>query len=88
MTDCEIQFPIKCPICRQEFLTSFRLSVVADAFATGDLRLYATCHVASWDATEGELELIRRYVDAEDVFSFPGLIEEIDYESVLREAGA
>jgi len=64
MTEPEILFPVKCPICLQESLTGFRFSVVAAALATGDLRLYANCHLASWDAGEPELEQIREFLDA------------------------
>jgi hypothetical protein len=64
MTEPEIIFPVKCPICLQESLTGFRFSIVAAALATGHLRLYANCHVASWDASEPELEQIREFLDA------------------------
>lgn len=64
MTEPEILFPVKCPICLRESLTGFRFSVVAAALATGDLRLYASCHVASWDAGGQELEQIREFLDA------------------------
>jgi len=64
MTEPEIQFPVKCPVCLQELLTGFRISVVADALNTGDLRLYANCHLASWDASERELAQIREFLDA------------------------
>ncbi|MGO9512897.1 MAG: hypothetical protein ACLP2F_04540 [Steroidobacteraceae bacterium] len=64
MTEPEIHLPVKCPICLQELLTGFRISVVADALNTGDLRLYANCHLASWDASEAELVQIREFLDA------------------------
>jgi len=64
MTEPEILLPVKCPICLQESLTGFRFSIVATALATGSLRLYANCHVASWDAGESELEQIREFLDA------------------------
>ena len=31
MTEAEILFPVHCPICAQNALTGFRISVVADA---------------------------------------------------------
>jgi hypothetical protein len=64
MTEPEILCPIKCPVCSQESLLSFRISVVADALKTGDIRLYAKCHIASWHASEAELETIREFLDA------------------------
>jgi methionyl-tRNA formyltransferase len=64
MTEPEILFPIKCPICSQEMLTGFRISIVEDALDSGDIRLYANCHLASWDASAAELEQIRNFLDA------------------------
>jgi hypothetical protein len=89
MTDSEVQFPIRCPICRQELLTAFRLSVVADGLENGDIRLYANCHVASWDATQSELEHIRRFLDGRcgEDSSFPALIAEREFDAALHEAG-
>lgn len=63
MSEPEILLPVKCPICSQESLTGFRVAVVADALATGDIRLYSGCHVASWDASEADLEEIREFLD-------------------------
>lgn len=64
MIESEVQLPIRCPICRQELLTAFRISVIADGLANGDIRLYVDCHVASWDASQSELERIRQFLDA------------------------
>jgi hypothetical protein len=64
MTEPEIHFPVRCPICSQEALTGFRLSIVASALDTGDIRLYASCHLTSWDAREPELQQIRDFLDA------------------------
>lgn len=55
MTEAEILFPVQCPVCAQEALTGFRISVVADALRTGEIRFYALCHVVSWEASEKEL---------------------------------
>jgi hypothetical protein len=46
-------------------MAGFRISVVADAFHCGDIRLYASCHVASWEASEAEIAQIRQLLDAE-----------------------
>ncbi len=64
MTEPEIHFPVKCPICAEEMLTGFRISIIADALHTGDIRLYSLCHLASWDASESELAHIREFLDA------------------------
>jgi len=65
MTESEILIPVKCPICSQEPLTGFRISVVAEALHTLEIRLYANCHVTSWEASELELARIREYMDAD-----------------------
>ena len=65
MTESEILIPVKCPICSQEPLTGFRISVVAEALQTLEIRLYANCHLTSWEASELELARIRQYMDAD-----------------------
>jgi hypothetical protein len=65
MTESEILIPVKCPICSQEPLTGFRISVVAEALQTMEIRLYANCHLTSWEASELELARIRQYMDAD-----------------------
>jgi hypothetical protein len=40
------------------------ISVIADAFGSGEIRLYADCHVVGWDASQKELEAIVEYLDA------------------------
>jgi hypothetical protein len=64
MTEAEILFPVQCPICAQEALTGFRISVVADALRTGEIRLYVPCHVISWEASEKEIFLLHEYLEA------------------------
>ena len=63
MTEPEVLLPVKCPICMRDSLVGFRISVIADAFESGELRLYATCHVVGWDADKQELEVIE-YLNA------------------------
>jgi hypothetical protein len=38
--------------------------VIADAFESGEIRLYTNCHVVGWDASEKELKAIVKYLDA------------------------
>jgi hypothetical protein len=64
MTEAEILFPVQCPICAQEALTGFRISVVADALRTGEIRLYAACHIVGWEASEKEIFLLHEYLEA------------------------
>jgi hypothetical protein len=46
-------------------MAGFRISVVADAFDCGDIRLYASCHIASWEASDAEIAQIRDFLDAD-----------------------
>ncbi len=62
MTESEILLPVTCPVCTQKMLAGFRVSVIADALDTGDIRLYASCHLASWEASEAELAQIREFL--------------------------
>jgi hypothetical protein len=64
MTEPVILFPVKCPVCSKESLAGFRVSVVAEALQTLEIRLYANCHLTSWHASEVELAQLRRYLDA------------------------
>jgi hypothetical protein len=64
MAESEVFFPVKCPICLRESLTGFRVSVIADAFESSEIRLYSNCHVVSWDASERELDKIFEYLYA------------------------
>ncbi len=64
MKEPEFRFPVTCPICSQQILSGFRISIIADAFHTGDIRLYSSCHLASWDASTSELEQMRKFLDA------------------------
>jgi len=63
MAEPEVLVPIRCPICLQESLAGFRFSVLEDALATGEIRLYANCHVTSWQGSAPELAAMRDYLD-------------------------
>jgi hypothetical protein len=64
ITEPEVALPVKCPICMRESLVGFRISVIADAFESGEIRLYANCHVVGWDASQEELKAIVEHLDA------------------------
>ena len=63
MIEPEILFPVKCPVCLRESPAGFRISVVVEALQTLEMRLYANCHVTSWDASEAELAHLRKCLD-------------------------
>lgn len=60
MTELEIPFRVRCPVCSRESPTGYRISVVVEALQTLQIRLYADCHVAGWDASDAERALSRR----------------------------
>jgi hypothetical protein len=62
-TEPSIRFPVTCPKCRQESLTTLPLGFVAAALISGrPIRLHASCHDVYWDAQDREIEQIREYV--------------------------
>ncbi len=63
MSEPEILFPVQCPVCRRQSLTGFRISVIAEALQTLEIRLYANCHLTSWDASAAELARLRKHLD-------------------------
>ena len=81
MTEAEILFPVQCPICAQEALTGYRISVVADALRTGEIRLYSTCHVASWEASEKEIFSLHEYLEAGWSEEMQEACRQIDFEN-------
>jgi len=92
MKEAEIVFPVTCPICLQESLAGFRMSVVVDALQAEQIRLYANCHATGWEASNAELEQIREYLDAGDhsvehenlAFIHTGVLESADEKPQLR----
>ena len=64
IAESEVLFPVKCPICLRKSLAGFRISVIADALESSEIRLYSNCHVMSWDASERELDKIYEYLYA------------------------
>jgi hypothetical protein len=81
MTEAEILFPVQCPVCAQEALTGFRISVIADALRTGEIRLYAPCHVVGWEASEKEIFLLHEYLDAGWSEEMQEACRQIDFEN-------
>jgi len=84
MTEAEILFPVQCPVCAQQALTGFRISVVADALRTGEIRLYALCHIASWEASEKEIYLLHEYLEAGWSEEMQEACRQIDFENSAR----
>src|ERR1700683_5453359 len=81
MTEAEILFPVQCPVCAQAAWTGFRISVVADALRTGEIRLYAACHVVSWEASEKEIFLLHEYLEAGWSEEMQEACRQIDFEN-------
>jgi hypothetical protein len=62
MMEPEIPLPVTCPHCGEKSLAEFRVSVLADAILGDPIRLYANCHLVSWDASDVELASIRDHL--------------------------
>jgi hypothetical protein len=63
MFEPSLRFPVKCPICQTEALTSIPLWQVADALANREpISLRAVCHEIVWTATQTEMDQIREYL--------------------------
>ncbi|HME41090.1 MAG TPA: hypothetical protein VKG63_19200 [Steroidobacteraceae bacterium] len=95
LKEAEILVPVTCPICLRESLAGFRMSVVLDALQAGQIRLYASCHVAGWEASKAELEQIRDYLDAGNsaehenlAFVHTGMFDEIPIDAASPSARA
>ncbi|HEV7612829.1 MAG TPA: hypothetical protein VGO37_13185 [Steroidobacteraceae bacterium] len=60
-----VRFPVKCPVCGNEALGSYRIADVVDALINDrKIRLYATCHDRSWKASDVEVQQLREYLGA------------------------
>jgi len=60
-----VRFPVTCPVCARALLTELPVALIAEALMVrSSIRLHASCHDVSWDATELEVEQIRGYLGA------------------------
>jgi hypothetical protein len=58
-----IRFPVTCPKCGEEHVDEYPIAEVAAALLShGPLRLFASCHKYSWNATRTEVDQIREYL--------------------------
>ena len=65
MNEPVIKFPVRCPQCENEILTSFPVATVANALIQRNkIRLYSDCHGVAWYASTIEMEQIREYLGA------------------------
>ncbi len=63
MADVYIRFPVTCPVCGEEALSSLRAEIIIDALdSCSPLRLSSACHGAEWLASAVEVEQIREYL--------------------------
>lgn len=62
VTEVFIRFPVHCPVCKQESMSSRTKSEILDALDNNKpIRAYAECHDWHWDLSEAErAELSRR----------------------------
>ena len=87
MTELEIPFRVRCPVCSRESPTGYRISVVVEALQTLQIRLYADCHVASWDASDAELAQIRECLNAVWRENLPDESEDYSLSGTQEEDG-
>jgi hypothetical protein len=60
--DARVDAMVRCPECGASFVMNFRPSYLSKAFESGDkIRFYAACHDRQWDASEIEVDHLRRY---------------------------
>jgi C4-dicarboxylate-specific signal transduction histidine kinase len=65
MFESRVRFPVKCPICGSELLTEMAGTDITSALINNRrIRLYASCHDVSWDASEVEVRQLREYMEA------------------------
>ena len=58
-----VAIPVRCPKCGASGTSEFPIQVVAIALLKwNNMCLYAPCHEGGWDASDKELEAIRRHL--------------------------
>lgn len=63
MHETRVRFPVTCPMCEAESLTSLTISEVALAIINNrSVQLHAICHGVTWDASDIEMQQIREYL--------------------------
>jgi hypothetical protein len=61
-----VHVPVTCPECGAEHFAevpAFVLEVALNRW--NNLRLHGRCHAVSWDASQAEMQKIRRYLGAQ-----------------------
>jgi hypothetical protein len=59
----EVNFPITCPKCSNEALSSLPAQIINRALLSDEnLRLHSRCHHMDWQASSCEMEQIRQYL--------------------------
>jgi hypothetical protein len=65
MAEPTVTFPVVCPECRREVLTTLTVAFATEALRRGkNIRLHSKCHDKWWDASSVEVEQLREYVGA------------------------
>jgi len=61
-----VAIPVRCPQCGAVGLSEFPVMVVAVALVKwNNMCLYAPCHAGGWDASQEEIDAIRRHLGHE-----------------------
>ena len=65
MTEVFIRFPVRCPVCKQEWTSQQTKRELLDALDTNKpIRAYAECHDWHWDLTDSERKELAAIVRA------------------------
>ena len=65
MVEFRVRFPVTCPMCGSELLAEMASNDIAGALVNHRrIRLYASCHDVSWDASDVEIRQLREYMEA------------------------
>lgn len=65
MVEFRVRFLVTCPMCGSKSLAEMASNDIAGAlFNHRRIRLYASCHDVSWDASDVEIRQLREYMEA------------------------
>ena len=62
MFEAQFRFPVTCPECGTEVLSTLPITAVR-THSSGSLILHSPCHAVEWAATPREIEQIQAYLD-------------------------
>lgn len=62
--DPRINFPATCPECGQQVVMNFKPAYIEQCLSAGEqIKMYASCHDKTWDASASEVQQLRILLD-------------------------